>query len=364
MTTTDRNNAVTSILEKYFSTGEQEDAPSSTPAITDDLDIIFNTTVWGYREILLVIAVARLIDPSYKAYSGFYACNPRALYEGPIREQLLTRSIPHRKSGPLNVAKAAIGINEQWMAQRRPAVVAQSVVRIVKLLDSYNEAELGAFLTLLLSRLLSEASRVANLVVETSPQSDPGFLRDISSELISSVPDGGNTPQRTVGLLMQAYHEDLQSGIVVGGFKDSASTTNTTSKKPGDVTEELIDGTLIKVYEITVKPFTLNRMAESYESVKDYATTNDSPIVEVMVICREQDVPSDTSSGDSISYYGKLEHQDVTYHFIDIFQWISSQLLRMSSDARLAYFESLGNYIAEVNTAEAVKLKWNSLNQQ
>ena len=78
---------------------------------------VCSTTAWGFREILLVICIARLLDSSYSPTTSLYACNPRALYEGPIRRELYEAGIPHRKSGPLNIAKATEGINRDFPYQ-------------------------------------------------------------------------------------------------------------------------------------------------------------------------------------------------------------------------------------------------------
>lgn len=357
MNAADRDSQISTILDNHFELAKSIIDITVNPADTAELENIFSTTAWGYREIILVIIIGRMLNDKYSASSAFYSTNPRPMYEGPIRRQLQANHIPHRKSGPLNVAKAAIGINEQWAAQRRPREVAQDVVVLVKKIDEYNSDQLSQLLTALLRRFLMEADRIDSLMIEVSPESDPQFLSDIATDLITKVPDGGNTPQKIVGILMQAYHDDLQSGIVIHGYEDSASVTNTTSKKPGDITEELLDGTVIKVYEITVKKFDEARIIESYQSIKAYSNSHQSPITEVIVICRKQDAVELTDKGASL-YFGKYQYQDMTYHFMDIDSWITAQLLRMSTDARLAYYESLSTYINESNTSEAVKLRW------
>ena len=66
----------------------------------------------------LVVIIGMRLDRSFKASTGLYDCNPRAIYEGPIKEFLIEKEIPHRKSGPLNVAKATVGLDMTWAAQR------------------------------------------------------------------------------------------------------------------------------------------------------------------------------------------------------------------------------------------------------
>src|SRR5690606_24939467 len=98
-------------------------------------------------------------------------------------------------------------------------------------------------------------------------------------------PDAGNTPQRIVGLLMKTYHEAFGTGLNVTGHEDGASVTNATSKKPGDITIEKANGDILQVFEVTVKPFSKQRMRESYETVRIYDKYSGSKIVEVTVIC-------------------------------------------------------------------------------
>ena len=77
----------------------------STPFDVSEVESLFQTSIWGHREIILTIIMARLLDPKFKASKNFYACNPRSIFEQPIRKALREYGIPHRKSGPLNVAK-------------------------------------------------------------------------------------------------------------------------------------------------------------------------------------------------------------------------------------------------------------------
>lgn len=344
-------------MNHYFAVSSERQLLSDS--LKNDLELVFNTTAWGFREILLVITIARTLDRTYLASSSFYKCNPRALYEGPIRSELLKRGIPHKKSGPLNVAKATVGINSQWAAQRRPAIVAEKVVSLVSQIERFKKNKLDYFMKYLFFRFLKEASRIATLSVNLKPESDPKFLFDLSSAMIRQAPDGGNSPQRIIGLLLQSYHEDLQTGIKVLGHEDSASTTSTTSKKPGDITESSLDETFIKIYEVTVKPFSYSRVEDSYEAVIKYSDLSGIKIYEVVVICRKEDIhPKLINSANGTIYFGKLEYQDLTYHFANIFDWIMNQLLRMDTDARLTFYLKLNSYVSNPNTSEKVKLFW------
>ena len=208
------------------------------------------------REILLVVAVGMELDNAFKASTGLYDCNPRAIYEGPIKEFLIAKEIPHRKSGPLNVAKATVGLDHTWAAQRRPSDVAEKVVALVEYMEndtSRQKTRVTKIATSLLRRLIAESNRMEALSVEIEPSADPDFLYKLCYELITKAPDSGNTPQKIAAYLLKSYHLAMDTGIIVTGEEDRASVTSTTSKKPGDVNEESPNGEIYKIYEITVK---------------------------------------------------------------------------------------------------------------
>lgn len=363
MTTEERNKKVSDILEECFVKAKNGNFQKLPSNLQVPINNVFSSTVWGFREILLVIAIAKLLDDSYRPSEAFYKCNPRALYEGPIRDVLLRLRIPHKKSGPLNVAKAAVGINLQWAAQRRPANIAHETVKLVIEIEKLNKQELFNFAINMAELFLNESSRVAELSIEVPPQSDVHYLYTISKSLIQEVPDAGNTPQRIIGVLMLVYHEELQSGIKVVGYLDRASVTSTTSKKPGDITEEQLDGTIIKTYEVTVKPFHQSRVIESYDTIKQFENNTKTKIDEITVICREGDQHPDAENTEKEVYLGKLQYNNVTYQFIEINSWILGQLNRMTQDARVAFYMKLNDYIDDPNTSEQVKRFWQALHK-
>ncbi|MEF3302484.1 hypothetical protein [Paenibacillus sp. GYB003] len=331
------------------------------PAFSNDLDLLFSTSYWGFREITLVVVVARLLDSNFKASEAFYECHPRPLFEHPIRHVLLELNIPRRKSGPLNVAKATVGINDEWAGQRRPAHVAAAVVRLVQWIETVSRDDLENFAVCLMTKFIDEAKKTEALNVELEPQSDPEFLFMLCSRLIQETPDAGNTPQRIFGLLLHSYHETLGTGIIVTGFEDRASTTSTTSKKPGDVNEETLEGGILKVYEVTVKPFNQQRISESYEALKVYNETHSTHINEVIVVCRKSDVPEGIITTDLNGVLGKFVFQDTIYYFVDIFEWILLQLLKMPTNSKLFFYDELHEYVRNSSTSLKVKNLWRSI---
>ena len=361
----ERNQNVLNILNSLIVKAKDTTYTIDETSYKTSMDKLFTTDAWGFREIILVIVVGMKIDESYKASTGLYDCNPRAIYEGPIKEFLIENNIPHRKSGPLNIAKATKGLDSAWAAQRRPQEVALKVVNIVNLLESKQIPDIVDKVGIsLLRRLIAESQRVEKLNVEIEPSTDPEWLYMISHELISKTPDAGNTPQKIAAFLLKNYHLAMNTGIIVTGEEDRASVTSTTSKKPGDVNEESADGNIYKVYEITVKPFDIARIRDSYDCVNTYNQSSNADLHEIIVICRPEDCPTEMKKSTTHVYMGSYEYQDIIYYYWNIYEWVCDTLQRMTSKARSSFYTNLNNYISDINTSETVKKLWLKLHSK
>ena len=363
----ERNKRVRQILDSLYEEAINKDILINEKEYKRPLDTLFSTTAWGFREILLVVIIGMKLDTSFKASTGLYDCSPRAIYEGPIKEFLIEKNIPHRKSGPLNIAKATVGLDTTWAAQRRPSAVAEQVVKLIEYMekpDKNSQRKINNVGISLLRRLIAESVRIESLSVEIEPSADPEFLYDVCYELISKTPDAGNTPQRIAAYLLKNYHCSMNTGVVVTGEDDRASVTSTTSKKPGDVNEEAPDGSIYKVYEITVKPFDLARIRDSYVSILKYNEANSTSLDEIIVICRKEDCPINMKNSNLHLYLGSYTYQNVMYYFLDIYEWISDRLHHMTQAGRINFYNNLNSYISDINTAENVKILWGELHQQ
>lgn len=82
----ERNARISAYLERLYSMATDESFQIDESEYKSDMDKLFTTTAWGFREILLVVAVGMELDNAFRASTGFYDCNPRAIYEGPIKE--------------------------------------------------------------------------------------------------------------------------------------------------------------------------------------------------------------------------------------------------------------------------------------
>lgn len=356
--TQQRNEKIRAYMERCFSEAQKGNFTDDSE-FTADLNLLFSSGVWGFREITLVIAIAKYLNSSYLPTTNLYSCKPRALYEGPMRTSLIEHNIPHRKSGPLNIAKAAVGLNKAWAAQRDDRKVADAVVRLASFIEAISPEKLENFIIALHKRFLDESTRIEEIPFEFDILSDANFLTALCYHLINKAPDIGNTPQRIVGLLMKAFHENINSPVIISGYDQRASVTSTTSHKPGDVNEESPDGTIYSVYEITVKPFRAERMKESYDTITSYNNRFGTAVDEVKVICRPEDIPNDLEGhGQCKMFLGTTNYKGIDYTYINLYEWISALLVHLTKSGRRAFYDELAKYIADINTAEFVKLVW------
>jgi hypothetical protein len=188
--------------------------------------------------------------------------------------------------------------------------------------------------------------------VTLPPQENPLMLTTLCTNLIDEVPDGGATAQFIIGLLMDMQKNDRASKVGISGYMDSVSTTNTTSKKPGDIIELMENSGAELVYEVTTKEFSDNRLIESHESVMAYSRN----IADVFVICRPIDVPASLEKTPQSYIMASTQHKELSYYFVNIYDYIQSSLLFTTPDARKSFFNRLEAYVNEINRSESVKL--------
>lgn len=320
------------------------------PFDTIEIESLFNTSIWGHREIVLTIIMARLMNPQFKASKDFYACNPRSIFEHPIRKALREFGIPHRKSGPLNVAKNSKKINKDWATDKHGGDVAMNVVRIVNKIETVSRTQFQKFATVYIARYKQEAKRVKEMEVSLPAQENPVYIAKLCVDLINSVPNGGATPQIVVGLLMETLAKDRKAAVEISGHRDSVSTTNTTSKKPGDIIEK-INGDSQLIYEVTTKVFSDDRLIESHESVMDY----DNTMKDVVVICRPQDVPESLTEKRTSYVMATTQYKGLAYYFVNIYDYVESTLIFLTPRGRKAFYQELIKYVNDTNTSEKVK---------
>ncbi len=359
----ERTKIINSYLSELYKLAKDKNYEISNDEYHDSLKDVFNSSTRSFREIVLVALVGKKLDKNFKASSGFYDCKPRGIYDnGPIKEFLLDKGFPHTKSGPLNIAKASKNIDEDWARNRSDVESATKVASLIKQIDNGTDKKRKAIGVDLMRMYIEKALYVESLSVDIKYSEDPVSLSEKCRKMIDGASDSGNTPQRIFGYLLDTYHKSFNTGLVVSGTEDSASATSTTSKKAGDINEESTDGTIYKVYEITLKKFDLARIKDSYACVKEYNKENNTQINEVIVVCRKEDCFSEMKKTELDFCMGYYEYRDIIYRYWNIYEWITYTLERMIPSARNDFYERLNCYINNINTEEEVKILWKELN--
>lgn len=347
----DRNDRIYDLLAGFLNDAPEE--PRFTaPFTAEEVEILFTTPYWGHREIVLTILLTKLVYPDFKPSVDLYQHHPRSVYEKPIRKALREFGIPHKKSGPLNVAKNINRLNVDWATGKREERVAMAVVGIVDKVEQVSAEDLQQFTAAYITRYKQEAARVKDLEVVLAPQENPIFIAGLCTDLINNVPDGGATAQFIVGLLMEISKIARASNVTVTGYLDSVSATNTTSGKPGDIIELLNESEQELVYEVTTKEFSDDRMLESHESVNAY----EHDITDVFVICRPADVPAALESKPGAYLMAYTQYKELAYYFINIYEYIQSALLFITPEARSNFYDELVGYVNDTNRSEKVKV--------
>src|SRR5579884_2017781 len=167
--TAKRNQEVYELLSGFLRSGQKE-AKFKPPFDSNEVEVLFTTPIWGHRELVLTVLLTRLVYPDFKATEELYKYHPRSVYEKPIRKALREFGIPHKKSGPLNVAKNIKRLNMDWATDKNDERVAVSAVKIVEKIEQVSESDLREFAKAYCSRYLQEATRVKDMEVELPPQ--------------------------------------------------------------------------------------------------------------------------------------------------------------------------------------------------
>lgn len=351
MTTKERDQKFKSLLERLMVETTVQDIEKGDPK----LKLVFQSSVLSYRELLLLIILTKIIFNDYKPTTELYKYKPRAVIN-PINEILSKYAIPHTKSGPLNIAKATYGLNEQWAYQRDDKECADILVQYARLIEKSSSDELLIFAKMVLSEFLKKARELRQYNVEINTDLWTGHILTVIIQLIKYALANGQTPQFLCGYALSIYLSCLRSPLKVEGYKDSVFATNTTSKKPGDI--YVCDGNKIEtVYEITFKNFDNIRIEESHESVEKFNHDNGTSINRIIVLCREEDVP-DTSIKVQNGLMLSKQYKSLRYDFFNVFDWLTFMILNMSDESRKEFYIGVNNYVSDTNTSVSVKSFW------
>lgn len=350
----DRNRLVETIVSSRLDNAARNGLPQGVPPLVQAaLDKLFDTSAYGYREVVLTCVAAWEAGIDFDPRANFYECNPRSIFEKGVRPALLAHGIPHMKSGPLNVAKSIKSLNVEWAKGKKFEFAALAAVALLEwMLESPKEhkARRAMVFDLMAARLLGEAKRLESYAAAPREDMTLPETHALLTRFIAQAPDAGNTPQKIVGLTLHELHRSSDRTVFDGG---KACETNLTAKKPADAWVENADGSILNLYEITVKPIDMNRIDDSVDSVLAHGKGQN----EVVWLCR---MPSDAKPL-TLSDARTLEHKGVRNAFVDLSDWLLAALEIIGAHGRSRLLAAVTGYVAEASTSENTKRVWRAL---
>lgn len=341
-----RTRSTKSVNDLFFPSARNGTAKEFPHHVNEDLDAVFASSSTSFRELIATIVYGKWLNGSYDPRRDLYACNPRPLYEADdgIRPVFLDRRIPCGQSPALNIAKATPQLNEQWAAQRRPQAHAEATLRIVDWAMQQDEGTLLVFAADLGRRFDRFATQVALTQNNLDPSASARRLIQTTRMLIEKHPDGGTIPQTLCGIAVETEYLH-QKEYEVFGARDSASATNRTSKKVGDISVEHVENGLVRIYEVTVKKFSRQRVNEAEQSASIYFGGRIPEGVIVRVLCRASDIPEGAESVEGRVYLAEMESGDILFEFVDIYEWLALKISDFTPEQRKYFFTEVQTFL-------------------
>lgn len=303
----------------------------------------------GFRGVVITAIVGKSLNPKYDPLNDFYACNPRAIFEGGIWSALTANNIPCGKSDPLNVAKNIQNLNEAWAKGRRPQSAALAAVCFIRLLQASHGREYEGLVNYFFYRLVRYARSIAAFDIAPCGNEDTSrqYLAHKLVAFAKNFPESGTIPQLLVARLLSAVF--VASSTIVEGGEESVFGTNTTSKKPSDIWLSA-GGRPTSLFEVTVKKIDHKRLDDCLESLRALGLS-ESPVT---FICRfPDDIGQLRVSDGSYLYKGKR------FEFVDIGAFVTSLTSLLVPVDLIRIVDEMRESISHVNVSVRTKAGWN-----
>jgi len=302
----------------------------------------------GFRGVVVTAITGLYLDEFYDPINNFYDCNPRSIFEGGIWYALQENNIPCGKSDPLNVAKNANQLNEDWAKGRRPQSAAMAVVRFLEMIMSSGKTNRAILIDYFFFRLYKYAESITSYeIVDIDSSTSKQELGNRLIEFTLKYPESGNLPQFLVAQLLSNVFHSSETQVI--GGEESVFGTNTTSKKPADIWLEN-NGTQTNLYEITVKPVSKKRLDDSLSALKSTGHINNS----VTFICRvPYDIKDLEVNNGSYTYKGK------SFDFVDYHTFCSSLIAILNKKKFDNVLNRTAEFVQDMHISMKTKAGWN-----
>jgi len=333
--------------------------PGDFPEFDDSTEVyallsdLIEVNAKGFRGVVVTALTGLHLNSQYDPVNNFYDCNPRSIFESGIWYALQENGIPCGKSDPLNVAKNANQLNEEWAKGRRPQSAAMAVVKFLNIIMSSGQAKRARLIDYFFFRLWVYAESITSFkLVKVEPSTESRqVLCNRLVDFTLKYPESGNLPQHLVSQLLLAVFG--RSKVKVIGGDESVFGTNTTSKKPADIWLE-IDGIQTNLYEITVKAVTKKRLDDSLDALKSTDHLNHS----VTFICR---LPVDICTLDVID--GSYTYRGKKFDFVDYHSFCCSLSAILNNEEFSIVLNDVANFVQDMHISMKTKAGWNEFFQ-
>lgn len=303
----------------------------------------------GFRGVVVTALTGLHLNENYDPLNNFYGCNPRSIFEGGIWYALQENDIPCGKSDPLNVAKNANQLNEDWAQGRRPQSAALAVVNYLRLVMDAKKSKRARLIDYFFYRLWKFSQTITGFQLAEIEASDHSH-QTIGSKLTDftlKYPESGNLPQYLVAQLLTGLFSVSETEVI--GGDESVFGTNTTSKKPADIWLE-VEGAPTNLYEVTVKPVSLKRLDDSIDALRSTGHLNHP----VTFICR---INLDVNDLHVID--GSFQYKGKRFDFID-YRYFCLSVFSLLSDAECAtVLSNVAIFVQNKNISMKTKSGWN-----
>lgn len=332
-------------------TKQEDDFPEFTSGsnVHKLLTDLIEVNAKGFRGVVVTALTGIHLNGIYDPLNNFYGCNPRSIFEGGIWYALQENGIPCGKSDPLNVAKNANQLNEDWARGRRPQSAALAVVNFLRLVMESKQNKRARLVDYFFFRLWKYSQSIVEYELSEIEASDHSN-QIIGSKLVDftlKYPESGNLPQYLISQLLSGLFR-VSTVEVVGG-NESVFGTNTTSKKPADIWLE-IEGTQTNLYEVTVKPVSKKRLEDSLDALQSTGHINNP----VTFICR---IDSDVQDLDLVD--GSFEYKGKRFDFVDYRHFCLSLFALLNEEECSTVLKNVAFFVRDKNISMRTKAGWN-----
>ncbi len=332
-------------------TKKVEDFPefSSSTEVCNLLSDLIEINAKGFRGVVVTALTGLHLDDEYDPVNNFYGCNPRSIFESGIWYALQENGIPCGKSDPLNVAKNANQLNEDWAKGRRPQSAAIAVVKFLSIVMESGKAKRARLIDYFFFRLWKYAETLTGyelVEIESSSESRQ-TLGNRLADFTLKYPESGNLPQYLVSQLLIGVFGSSEISVI--GGDESVFGTNTTSKKPADIWLE-VDSVETNLYEITVKAVSKKRLDDSIDALKSTGHLSHS----VTFICR---LPADVSELDVVN--GSYTYRGKIFDFVDYRSFCCSLSAILNDEEFSVVLKNVADFVQDMHISMKTKTGWN-----